>query len=195
MASSPRWSPPGSSASSTPPRRTSAGVADMPPAGTSVVEHEVRVNARPETVFPYFTDPAKMVRWMGVEATLDPRPGGVSRIAVNSEAIMSGEFIDVVPYSRVAFSWGWEDKRFGVPPAATLVEVSLTPDAGGTVVRLTHRRLPDEGIAIHKLGWDFYLSRLGLAASGRDPGPDPWADPAAARRFMDASFPEWRPRA
>src|SRR4051794_15886957 len=143
MASSPRWSPPGSSASGTPPRRTSAGVADMPPAGTSVVEHEVRVNAQPETVFPYFTDPAKMVEWMGDEATLDPRPGGISRIAVNPEAIMSGEFVEVVPPSRVVFTWGWEDKRFDTPPAASLVEVTLTPDAGGTLLRLTHRKLPE----------------------------------------------------
>src|SRR4051794_16216108 len=186
MASSPRWSPPGSSASSTPPRRTSAGVADMPPAGTSVVEHEVRVNAQPETVFPYFTDPSKMVQWMGVEATLDPRPGGITRIAVNPEAIMRGEFIEVVPHRRVVFSWGWEDGRLDMPPAATVVEVSLAPDADGTVVRLTHRRLPDAGVRFHRLGWSYYLGRLGLAASGRTPGPDPWADAEAARRFMES---------
>ncbi len=43
-----------------------------------LVEHEVRVAATPERVFDYFTDPAKMVMWMGIEATLDPRPGGVA---------------------------------------------------------------------------------------------------------------------
>jgi uncharacterized protein YndB with AHSA1/START domain len=159
----------------------------MPPAGTSVVEHEVRVNAQPETVFPYFTDPAKMVEWMGVEATLDPRPGGISRIAVNPEAIMSGEFVEVVPPSRVVFTWGWEDKRFDTPPAASLVEVTLTPDAGGTLLRLTHRKLPEVALDFHRMGWEYYLARLGLAASGRDPGPDPWADAEAARRLLESS--------
>ncbi len=39
-----------------------------------VVQREIRVGARPETVFEFFTDPAKMVRWMGLTAALDPRP-------------------------------------------------------------------------------------------------------------------------
>jgi uncharacterized protein YndB with AHSA1/START domain len=160
------------------------------PRATSVVEHEVRVNARPETVFPYFTDPTKMVQWLGIEATLDPRPGGVTRIAVNAEAAVSGEFHEVVPHSRLVFSWGWEDQRFGMAPGATLVEVSLTPDADGTLLRLTHRRLPDAGVAFHRLGWDYYLGRLGLAASGRDPGPDPWEEVETARRFLESSSRE-----
>src|ERR1700704_2715471 len=92
----PAWSD-----SSARPRTMSGRAMDTTPGETNVVEHEVRVNARPQTVFAYFTDPAKMVQWMGVEATLDPRPGGVSRIAVNSEAIMRGEFVEVVPHERV----------------------------------------------------------------------------------------------
>ena len=39
------------------------------------LEKEVRIEARPETVFPFFTDPAKMTRWKGRSAVLDPRPG------------------------------------------------------------------------------------------------------------------------
>jgi hypothetical protein len=46
------------------------------PETQTAVEHEVRIAARPDTVFPYFTDPALMTQWMGVRATLDPRPGG-----------------------------------------------------------------------------------------------------------------------
>jgi uncharacterized protein YndB with AHSA1/START domain len=155
------------------------------PGETNVVEHEVRVEARPETIFPYFTDPAKMVRWMGVEATLDPRPGGVSRIVVNSEAVMLGEFIEVVPPTRVVFSWGWEDRRFDMPPASTVIEVSLTPATDGTLVRLTHRGLPDRGVEFHTLGWVYYLGRLAVAGAGRDAGPDPWADAGAARRLLN----------
>ena len=47
------------------------------------LEKEVRIEARPETVFPFFTDPAKMTRWKGRSATLDPRPGGTYRVDVN----------------------------------------------------------------------------------------------------------------
>ena len=38
-------------------------------------ETEVRVEARPETVFRFFTDPVRMMQWKGVDAALDPRRG------------------------------------------------------------------------------------------------------------------------
>jgi uncharacterized protein YndB with AHSA1/START domain len=34
------------------------------------------INAPPEVVFPYFTDPALIVTWIGDRAELDPQPGG-----------------------------------------------------------------------------------------------------------------------
>jgi uncharacterized protein YndB with AHSA1/START domain len=48
------------------------------------VEREVRIDARPETVFACFTDPALLVGWKGLEATLDPVPGGIYRVVINS---------------------------------------------------------------------------------------------------------------
>lgn len=143
------------------------------PGETSALEHDVLVAASPETVFGYFTDPAKIVRWMGDAAILDPRPGGVCRIGFPDAPAALGEYVEVVPHSRVVFSWGWETETLTVPPASTLVEVSLTPDGDGTHVRLTHRRLPAAAHAFHRLGWNHYLERLSVAATGRDPGPDP----------------------
>jgi uncharacterized protein YndB with AHSA1/START domain len=141
-----------------------------------LVEHEVRVAASPDTVFEYFTDPAKMVEWMGTEATLDPRPGGVCRINPSGQATMLGEFIEVDRPRRVVFTWGWETALLKTPPQSTLVEVSLTRDGEDTVVRLAHRRLKPEAVALHRAGWQHYLRRLALAASGGDPGRDPWRD-------------------
>ena len=141
-----------------------------------LVEHEVRVAASPDSVFEYFTDPAKMVMWMGTEATLDPRPGGVCRINPSGQAAMLGEFVEVDRPRRVVFTWGWETALFKTPPQSTLVEVSLTPDGEDTVVRLAHRRLKPELVALHRAGWHHYLPRLALAASGADPGHDPWRD-------------------
>src|SRR5438477_2887936 len=140
-----------------------------------LVEHEVRVAASPDSVFDYFTDPAKMVQWMGTEATLDPRPGGVCRVNC-AHAAMLGEFVEVDRPRRVVFTWGWEPTLFATPPQSTLVEVSLTPDGDDTVVRLAHRRLKPELVALHRAGWHHYLPRLALAASGADPGRDPWRD-------------------
>jgi hypothetical protein len=43
------------------------------------------------------------------------------------------------------------------------------------LLRLVHRGVPHERQGRSGEGWDHYLARLALAASGRDPGPDPWA--------------------
>jgi hypothetical protein len=40
------------------------------------VEVSMHMPAPPEDVFPYFTDPARYVQWMGSEAKLEPVPGG-----------------------------------------------------------------------------------------------------------------------
>jgi uncharacterized protein YndB with AHSA1/START domain len=133
---------------------------------------EVRIDAPPETVFAFFTDPAKLTRWKGRRASLDPRPGGVYRCEMG-ESVARGEYVEVSPPTRVVFTWGWEAGRHGVAPGASRVEVTLEPDGTGTRVRLVHTALPPERRDSHRKGWTHYLGRLALAASGRDPGPDP----------------------
>jgi uncharacterized protein YndB with AHSA1/START domain len=146
----------------------------MQPAQDSVVK-EVRINARPETIFPFFTDPAFMVRWKGVSAELDPRPGGVYRVNVTGQNIASGRYVEIVPHTRVVFTWGWEDDHHAVPPGASMVEVTLIPDGdGATIVRLRHSGLASQELRDqHATGWTHYLDRLAIAAVGKDPGPDP----------------------
>ena len=148
----------------------------------AVTEHELRVAASPDSVFDYFTDPAKMGQWIG-EATLDPRPGGVCRVSPCGHATVLGEYVEIDRPRKVAFTWGWEAVLFATPPQSTLVEVVLTPDGEDTIVRLAHRRLKPEAVAFHRVGWQHYLARLELAASGTDPGPDPWVD--LARNLED----------
>jgi len=156
------------------------------PSETETLEHEVRIAAEPETVFGFFTDPLKMVEWMGAEATLDPRPGGLFRIGFHpSDAVADfvggggvntvlGEYVEVEPYSRIVFTWGYERRLFQVTAQSTAVEVTLTPDGGDTIVRLVHRRLPGVATTFHRAGWEHYLPRLATVATGGDPGHDPW---------------------
>jgi len=156
-----------------------------PPSETErVLEYETRIAASPETVFGFFTDPAKMVQWMGTEATLDPRPGGVCRINPTGHAVMSGEFLEVEPPRRIVFAWGWETQMFSTPPQSTIVEVSLTADGEQTVVRLAHRRLRPGAVRFHQVGWEHYLPRLAAVASSGDPGDDPWRDIAVNMRAL-----------
>ena len=134
---------------------------------TSAVEHHITVAARPEVVFSYFTDPTKMVRWMGSEATLDPRPGGICRIVFrpsaarlefvmtaygigearpggpNEARVMLGEFVEVDPYRRIALL------------AATLTRDELLTLGADTV--------------LHRLFWEEPLRRFPTLAG--DDGP------------------------
>ena len=145
-----------------------------PQSETSVVEREIRIEAEPETVFPFFTDPEKMVRWMGVGATLDPRPGGVFSVNTMADYFIEGEYVAVEPHSRIVFTWGYGDfpdeQRNPLPPGSSTVEVELVPDGEATIVRLTHR-VPAELADFHAMGWEHYLARLAIAAAGGDPGP------------------------
>ena len=145
---------------------------------TQAIEREMRIDASPETVFEFFTDPAKMVRWKGTTATLDPRPGGVYRVQMNEQAIALGEYVEVDPPNRVVFTWGWEGSYAGTAPGSSTVEITLTPDGDGTLVRLVHTGLPTpESVEAHGHGWDQYMPRLAIAAAGGDAGEDPNANP------------------
>ena len=59
------------------------------------------------------------------------------------------------------------------PPGSTRVEVTVEPEAGGTLVRLRHLDLPEQAREIHGQGWELFLGRLAIAAAGGDPGPLP----------------------
>jgi uncharacterized protein YndB with AHSA1/START domain len=136
-----------------------------------LVRREVQIAAPPSTVFAFLTDPEKILRWMGSEATLEPNPGGLYLVNVR-DSVARGKFTEVVPVHRLAYSFGWDDSDT-VPPASSLVEIDLIDREGGTLVRLTHSGLPDrEQCASHEKGWTHYLKRLAIAATDGDPGPD-----------------------
>jgi uncharacterized protein YndB with AHSA1/START domain len=131
----------------------------------AVIEREIRIAARPETVFAFWTDPAKMARWMGRDVRLDPRRGGELRIDYNGTDIASGAFVEVVPPSRIVMTWGWEAPGDATPPGASRVEVDLAPDGDGTILRLRHSGLVAEAVQGHSEGWDHFLSLLVAVAN------------------------------
>jgi uncharacterized protein YndB with AHSA1/START domain len=142
-----------------------------------VVRQETHIAASCATVFAFLTDPDKIVRWMGVEATMDANPGGLYLVNGISGRRARGAFREVVPLHRLAYSFGWEGID-AVPPGSSLVEIDLIERDGGTLLRMTHTGLPDtEQCASHKRGWAHYLGRLADAAAGGDPGPDPGSHP------------------
>jgi uncharacterized protein YndB with AHSA1/START domain len=137
------------------------------------LEVSIHVAAEPETVFRYFTDPARYRQWMGTDVDLDPVPGGVYRVRMRDGVEALGEFVEVVPPHRIVFTWGWTAVPT-VRPGSSRVVVTLEPEPGGTRLVLRHHGLPDaDERRQHGLGWRTYLGRLQVRLSGGDPGPDP----------------------
>lgn len=138
-----------------------------------IVRRETHIAAPPATVFAFLTDPAKILSWMGAEATMEPHPGGIYLVKGIGGAIAArGEFREVVPVHRLAYSFGWEGSD-EIPPGSTLIEIDLLERDGGTLLRMAHSGLPNaEQRARHAQGWAHYVGRLAAAAEGRNPGPD-----------------------
>jgi uncharacterized protein YndB with AHSA1/START domain len=139
-----------------------------------VVRRETHIAAPPATVFAFLTDPAKILSWMGAEATTEAHPGGLYLVkGVGDRAhVARGAFREVVPVHRLAYSFGWDGSE-EVPPGSGLIEIDLIDRDGGTLLRLTHSGLPNAAqCASHDRGWAHYLDRLAMAAAGRNPGFD-----------------------
>ncbi len=140
----------------------------------------VRIEASPETVFQFLVDERRMLLWKGVEAQLDPRPGGIFRVVVKPGSIAVGEYLEIDPPRSVSFSWGWEGEGSPLPVGSSKVRITLEPDGGGTVLSLVHSALPSRQMAeAHTEGWRHFLARLEVAGAGGDPGPDPWLQTAS----------------
>ena len=122
-------------------------------------------------MFDFLVDPVKMLRWMGTEVDIDPRPGGTFWLNVTGQDIASGSYVAVDPPNQVVFTWGWEGSA-EVPPASSTVTITLTADGEKTIVELRHDGLPGGTDDAHGRGWTHFIARLAKVAEGRDPGPD-----------------------
>ena len=124
------------------------------------IRREIHIAAPPQAVYAYFTDPVKVLRWKGQDATLEPRPGGVYRLILGEGVIVRGEYVRLTPYSQIVFTWGWEGDDSPLPPGASTVEVNFVAEQGGTLVSLRHYGLPSAVRQQHAEGWDYFLPRL-----------------------------------
>ena len=136
---------------------------------SEAVEQEIRIAARPQIIWGFLTESAKLIHWMGKTATLDPRPGGIYHVYMNENNVAHGEFLELEPYRRLVFSWGWESPGEVVRPGTSTVEITLTEENAGTMVRLRHCDLPVAEQASHAEGWAYFLPRLIRVVEGREP--------------------------
>jgi uncharacterized protein YndB with AHSA1/START domain len=129
-----------------------------------------RLKAPPAKVFAAWTDPEKIMRWMGPgeivaqRVDADARVGGRYRIEMRKPSgeahNVGGVYREIIPNEKLVFTWSW-DPAPGDEPRESLVTVLLKPDDGGTLLTVIHERLPDdESRAGHEGGWNGALDKL-----------------------------------
>jgi len=135
---------------------------------------QIFIECSPKTLFSFFTDPDKMVQWIGRNVLMDPSIGGKYRIDINGHDIAIGEFKEIVPYEKIVWTWGWNRSDI-MPPGSSTVEFKLSPQENGTLLELNHYNLPSEKVTSNDNGWTHYMERLQILAEGKNPGVDPWS--------------------
>lgn len=151
------------------------------------VRLEVTIGAPADLVYRLLTEDELLIRWMGMSAQLDPRPGGVFRFEIAPGHFCSGLYTEVVPGRRIVFTWGYESDAMPLAPGSSIVEIDIESQGDTSLVRLVHRGLEGPMRTMHSDGWSRYLERLRAVAEGRDPG----ADPAAP--YQSGAVPEIPP--
>jgi uncharacterized protein YndB with AHSA1/START domain len=144
----------------------------------NVVTLELFIAAPCERIFQALTNPAQASKWWGRKEnyyfnhfTMDVRPGGKWSAKGASQKMgeinVHGEFLEVDPPSRLAYSWNssWM-------PVHTRVLWELNPQADGTLVKLTHSGFAGnvDQAKGHSFGWTLVLTWLQAFAEGGETG-------------------------
>jgi uncharacterized protein YndB with AHSA1/START domain len=146
-------------------------VTDEPSPDPTVLRVERTVNAPPQVLFDAWTSREVLRRWWpaGADwqtpvAEVDPRVGGRLRLVMRSpdgeEFGGSGEYVELRPPERLAFTWTWDGHEGH--EGKQLIEVEFTDRQDGTTTMvLTNRGLPDEEAKrSHREGWEASFDNL-----------------------------------
>jgi uncharacterized protein YndB with AHSA1/START domain len=164
---------------------------------THKLDRTVVIQASPETVFGFFEDSDRWARWWGPGSTIDPRPGGKVYIRYPNGVETVGEVIEIAAPERIVFTYGFPSGN-PIPLGASLVTISLVPQASGTRLELRHEFAEATVRDQHVQGWRFQLSvfanvvadeAFANAADLVDRWFAAWASEKAAEIFAEIAAP------
>jgi len=128
------------------------------------------IKAPRDRVYAAWTDPAQLRQWFGPEKVqtrelnAEPRVGGKFRWDLTNpegeDLTCLGEYRELQPGRKIVFTWQWQDDE-DWEDHISVVTVELADCEGGTELRLTHERLPNEASRDgHSGGWNSALDKL-----------------------------------
>ena len=128
------------------------------------------IRASRDRVYAAWTDSAQLKEWFGPENVktrnliADARIGGQFRWDLTDpqgkEITISGEYREVEPGKKIVFTWTLE-KDEDWKKHSSIVTVKFLDREGGTEIRLTHEKLPNEASRDdHTQGWNSVLDKV-----------------------------------
>ena len=124
------------------------------------LERTVLIQAKPETVFRFFTDSARWASWWGAGSTIEAKPGGKVYIRHANGVESAGEVLEIDAGKRIVFTYGFVSGK-PIPPGSSRVTIRLEPEDTGTRVHLLHEFAEAGPRDEHVQGWRFQLSLFG----------------------------------
>ena len=130
-----------------------------------ILNIQKELSASPEVVFDAWTTPGHMAQWFSPMTTatvpmLDLRVGGEYRIDMHGDDcdyVHEGKYLKVDRPRELAFTWISD----GTQQEETIVTVHFEAKGEGTLLTLTHEKLPsDEARENHLKGWTVICDRL-----------------------------------
>jgi uncharacterized protein YndB with AHSA1/START domain len=144
--------------------------------GELTLEIKRLLPAAPSVTFAAVSEPDELAKWWGPQGftipsmEFDPRVGATYRIEMQppegDSFYLVGEFRDVDPPARLAFTFEWEDPD--PDDADTLVELSFRDLGGSTALALTQGPFKTEARrSLHRDGWTDSFDKLERLMTGR----------------------------
>ena len=144
--------------------------------GELTLEIKRLLPAAPSVTFAAFSEPDELAKWWGPQGftipsmEFDPRVGATYRIEMQppegDSFYLVGEFRDVDPPARLAFTFEWEDPD--PDDVDTLVELSFRDLGGSTALALTQGPFKTEARrSLHRDGWSDSFDKLERLMSAR----------------------------
>lgn len=145
--------------------------------GELALEMKRVLPAAPSVVFAAFSEPSELARWWGPQdftipsIEFDPRVGGTYRIEMRppegERFYLTGEFREVDPPARLAYTFVWEDPD--PDDVETLVGLSFRDLGESTEVAFTQGRFKTEARRrLHRDGWTDSFDKLEHLMAVRD---------------------------
>ena len=128
----------------------------------AVIEFTRRLAVSPERLWTALTDQEELSSWLNERGTFGSAQGEPLSHDFGEGGVVTGEIVIWEPPKLLSYTWVFPD---GVESQVTF---ELSADGDGTVLQLTHERVPIQAAGGYTPGWHAYLDRIDAYVTGQD---------------------------